>query len=111
MRRPLSESTNTKNSEMAKDKNKAMTDKECVTEFLTEVSNRTKDYSLKYDIGKCLEIIDGKENQEITELKEEFVKIYEEREALFLEKCDLKLENEYLRAKVDEKTGDGVFDE
>ena len=101
MRKPLVEATNTTNFEMRK-KEKEKSDKERVTDYLQEVSNETKDHSLRYDIQKCLEIIEGKENQEFTELKEEFVKIYEEKEALFAEKCELAIENDYLKTRLSE---------
>lgn len=101
MRRPLAEATNIKIQEMAKEKTRS--DKERVIAFLQDVSDTTKDHSLKYDLLRCLEIILGQENQEMAELKEEFVRVYEEREALFAEKCDLVLENAELREKIEQR--------
>lgn len=101
MRRPLSEATNTKTQEMTKEKTRS--DKEQVIAFLQDISNTTKDHSLRYDLLRCLEIISGQENQEMTELQGEFVRVYEEREALFAEKCDLVLENAELREKIEQR--------
>eukprot|EP00866_Antonospora_locustae_P000308 jgi/Antlo1/308/670 len=105
MRRPLAEATNIRIQEMTKEKTRS--DKEQVISFLQDVSNTTKDHSLKYDLLRCLEIISGQENQEMAELKEEFVRVYEEREVLFAEKCDLVLENAELREKIEQ--GSGAF--
>lgn len=102
MRKPLIEATNTKSSGTDKMNQKDVSDKEKVERYLHDMSNRTKDHSLRYDIQKCLEIIEGKENQEFLELKEEFIRIYEEKETLFSEKCDLVIENEYLKARIKE---------
>lgn len=101
MRRPLAEATNTKAQKMTKEKTRS--DKEEVIAFLRDVSSTTRDHTLKYDLHRCLEIISGKENQEMAELKEEFVRVYEEREVLFAEKCDLVLENAELREKIEQR--------
>lgn len=100
MRRPLFDTTNIRSPEKREMKEKDTSDKEKVANYLQDMSNKTKDHSLKYDIQKCLEIIEGKENQEFLELKEEFIKVYEEKETLFSEKCNLAIENEYLKSKL-----------
>ena len=50
-------------------KDKQLTEKENIISYLREKSDKTNDYDLKYDIEKCIEILEGKENQMFTDLK------------------------------------------
>lgn len=74
-----------------------LSDKEAVISFLQDVTNRTKDFNLKYDLGKCVEILEGKENQEFTELKGALENSLIENEMLLREKCNLAMELEQIR--------------
>ena len=78
-------------------------EKESVVEYLRETSNRTKDFNLKYDLTKCIEVLEGKENQEFTDLKEALEEILLEKELLFKEKCELAVELDYLKSMVGDK--------
>lgn len=99
MKPALTEMTNTANRKKHS-KTKVETDKQQVLNYLNNKSETTGDFSLKYDLEKCVELLLGKENGEVADLRGEFVRVFEEKEALFAENCDLKLENEYLRCKV-----------
>ncbi|KAM0685888.1 hypothetical protein COBT_002898 [Conglomerata obtusa] len=79
------------------------TDKSKVLDFLTDVSNSTKDYSLKYNLKKCIEIVEGKENVEVVELKDALEDVLVENEALNEERNSLIVENEFLRKKYEER--------
>lgn len=99
MREVLKDSTNLKSHKQPTKMKENSTDKEITTSFLTNMQIRTKDSSLKYDLGRCIELIEGKENLEFAELREEFMKVYNEKEELFEKYCDLKVENCYLKQK------------
>ncbi|EPR79831.1 hypothetical protein SLOPH_2387 [Spraguea lophii 42_110] len=81
---------------------KTLTDKEKVVRYLGEISNITKDYSLKYDLNKCIELIEGKENQEYIELKGALEEALEESETIRKDNYDLIAENEYLKERLNE---------
>lgn len=103
MRIPLSEkNTGTKQSQMHK-QHKPLTDKQRVLNFLCDVTNTTSDHSLKYDLMKCVETIEGKENVEYVELKGALREALEENERLEQDKVKLMCENEYLRDMMNEK--------
>lgn len=79
----------------------SVNEKEAVVSYLREVTNRTKDYDLKYDVCKCIEILEGKENQEYQELKEILEEALAEKEQLFREKVELAVELDYLKGNID----------
>ncbi|ELQ75082.1 hypothetical protein THOM_1978 [Trachipleistophora hominis] len=103
MRIPLSEkNTRSKQSQMHK-QHKQLTDKQRVLNFLCDVTNTTNDHSLKYDLMKCVETIEGKENVEYVELKGALREALEENERLEQDKVKLMCENEYLKEMMDKK--------
>ena len=59
----------------------------------------TKDFNLRYDLLKCIEILEGKENQEYIDLKTALDEILEEKEKLFRDKCELSVELDYYKSK------------
>lgn len=79
-------------------KKKSQTDKEVVVSYLRDVTNRTKDYDLKYDIHKCIEILEGKENQETKDMRSVLEEVLMEKETLLKEKCELLLELDELKS-------------
>ncbi len=81
------------------EKKKTLSEKEVVVNFLKEASENTKDFDLKYDIVKCIEILEGKENQEYIDLKGALEEVVLEKEKLFVEKCELAVEIDYLKSK------------
>ncbi|TBU02982.1 DUF5101 domain-containing protein [Hamiltosporidium tvaerminnensis] len=95
----LKDKTNSKeNAEMnLKKKEVKNEEKQKVLNVMRNVYETTRDYSFKYDLGKCIEIIEGKENQEVCELKVALIDALEENELLFDEKCKLIVENDYLK--------------
>lgn len=103
MRIPLSEKNQTSNQAPMQKQQKPHTDKQRVLSFLSDVTNTTRDYSLKYDLTKCVEIIEGKENIEYVELKEALKEALEENEKLEEEKIKLMCENGYLKEIVEKK--------
>lgn len=74
-----------------------MSEREGVVTYLKNVMNKVIDPNLKYDVYKCLETLEGKENQEYKDLKEVFEEVLAEKETLFIEKCELLLELQYLK--------------
>lgn len=74
-------------------------DKQNVLDYIKEVEKKTKDFNLKYDLVKCIEILEGKENQEFIDLKAALEDILLEKEELFKEKCELAVELDYLKSK------------
>lgn len=78
---------------------KKKNDKESVLNFIKDVYNTTTDYNLKYDLSKCIEIIEGKENQEIKDLKEALEEVIQENNELIEEKTKLYLELEDAKNK------------
>ncbi|KAG0440375.1 hypothetical protein DMUE_1793 [Dictyocoela muelleri] len=102
MRAPLSEKTNAESKKMDLQK-KEISDKHEVLNYLKDKSNTTKDYNLKYDLTKCIEIIEGKENQEFSELKDALEDVMVENEKLFKERAELIYENDLLKGKLNFK--------
>lgn len=82
--------------------NKPMAEKDMVLKYLQDVTNKTSDLNLKYDLNKCVEILEGKENQEFTELKDALEEVIMENELLFKEKCELAIELDFLKSKSEE---------
>lgn len=78
---------------------KVACDKDRVLEFLRDVYGRTRDYSLKYDLKKCMELIEGKENQEVVDLRNALSEALVENETLFAEKCELAVTLEGMRGE------------
>lgn len=97
MQKALNDKTNERVRGMKKTTRQS--DKEGVVMYLKEVTNRTTDNNLKYDLYKCVEILEGKENQEYIDLKEALEEILIEKELLFKEKCELAVELDYLKSK------------
>lgn len=77
----------------------ALSDKEDVVGYLMSMSNATKDLDLKYDLSKCIEILEGKENQEYIDLRGALEEALFEKEKLFVEKCELTVELDHLRSR------------
>lgn len=94
----LKDKTNTKSEEMVR-KQQELSEKETVTKYLSEVEGTTKDFNLRYDLVKCIEILEGKENQEYIDLKAALEEVCQEKEVLFREKCELAVEVDYLKAR------------
>lgn len=95
----LKDKTNKKTQEEM-EKKKTLSEKDSVLNFLNTVSENTKDFDLKYDIMKCIEILEGKENQEYIDLKGALEEVILEKEQLFVEKCELAVEIDYLKNKI-----------
>lgn len=95
----LKDKTNKKIKEKM-DEKKELSEKASVINLLRNVSEDTKDFDLKYDITKCIEILEGKENQEYIDLKGAFEEAIMEKEQLFVEKCELIVEIDYLKNKI-----------
>lgn len=81
---------------------KNQSDTSRVIEYLQKTSVSTKDVNLKYDISRCLEIIQGKENIEMIDLKDTLKATLEENENLQKHKIELMCEIEYLNEKLNE---------
>lgn len=97
MHSALKDKTNEKIRDTVKRDRKA-TEKEGIVEYLKIASNKTRDYDLKYDLTKCIEILEGKENQEYKDLKEALEEVLLEKEMLFKEKCELAVELDMLKS-------------
>ncbi|EJW02148.1 hypothetical protein EDEG_03416 [Edhazardia aedis USNM 41457] len=99
MRQILSEKTNTTEKQIKK--GQAKSDKETVLTFLNEIKASTKDYSLAYDLSKCIEIVCGKENEEVVDLKSALEDVLIENEMLIEQRNQLIAENDYLKGQFD----------
>jgi hypothetical protein len=98
MRKVLNETTNVGKDREQGDKPET-SDKEKVLLFLKGMAEQTKDYSLRYDLSKCIEMVEGKENQEVVDLKNALNDALVENETLFVEKCELTFKLEELRSE------------
>lgn len=98
MHNALRDKTNKANSEIM-EKNSVISEKESIILYVKNKAANTKDYDLKYDLLKCVELLEGKENQEYIDLKETLEEILCEKEKLFMEKCELAVELDYLKSK------------
>ncbi|ELA42073.1 uncharacterized protein VICG_00922 [Vittaforma corneae ATCC 50505] len=98
MQSALKDKTNEKSKGVMKKKD-IVSDKDNVLNFIKEVESSTKDFNLKYDLTKCIEILEGKENQEFTDLRMALEEVLLEKEQLFREKCELAVELDYLKSK------------
>merc|ERR1711917_166799 len=87
------------NNEADTEQKKKLTETEEISTYLTQKAALTDDVNLKYDITKCLEIIQGKENQEVLDMKQELLSLLEENEKLFKENCELVCELEQVRER------------
>jgi hypothetical protein len=96
MRKALNETTNVGKAKEPRSKLQ-LSEKERTLAFLREMLRRTKDHSLRYDLSKCVEIVEGKENQEVADLKSALNDALVENETLFVEKCELALKLDELR--------------
>jgi uncharacterized protein YqgV (UPF0045/DUF77 family) len=104
MRGPLQEKTNKPEHQVAdKQKEVLQTDKERVVSYMKEMSEVTRDYSLRYDLSKCIEIIEGKENQDVVELKRALESALIENEELYEIRTGLSVENEWLKSQLFDK--------
>ena len=97
MHSALKDKTNSK-IKMALKRTAPADDKTKVVSYLKEVTNHTKDFNLKYDLTKCVEILEGKENQDYKDLKEELEMTLMEKEVMFKEKCELAVELDFLKS-------------
>ncbi|KAI5187790.1 hypothetical protein NEHOM01_2369 [Nematocida homosporus] len=82
---PFEEKTNDEKSDHSKVKKQ--TDREYLINHLSMLATQTRDYALKYDIKLCTEILQGKENQAVSELKEAVTELAAENEQL-TKQCD-----------------------
>lgn len=98
MRLVLNETTNSGRAKDLKTKT-ALGDKDRVLLFLKDMAVKTKDHTLKYDLSKCIEIVEGKENQEVIDLKNALEEALVENEALFAEKCELAVTLECMKTE------------
>jgi len=99
MQGALKDKTNKKvETSVAKD-GAAVGEKEAVITYLRGAAGKTGDQNLRYDISKCIEILEGKENQEALDLKDVLEEVLLEREVLFREKCELVIELDLLKPK------------
>lgn len=98
MHTALKDKTNKKTEEMAR-KSEIQSERDSVLEYLKKTEESSKDFNLRYDLKKCVEILEGKENQEYIDLKAALDEILLEKEMLFREKCELAVELDYLKAK------------
>jgi uncharacterized protein YqgV (UPF0045/DUF77 family) len=104
MRGPLQEKTNKPEHQVVdKQKEVLQTDKERVVSYMKEMSEVTRDYSLRYDLSKCIEIIEGKENQDVVELKRALENALIENEELYEIRTGLSVENEWLKSQLFDK--------
>lgn len=94
-RMPFEEKTNTGNARTEKSAKDRCGEKERIANFLRMAKAETRDHSLRYDLELCIEIIEGKENQQITELRDAIGELAAENEEL-TKKCD-SLEMQLLR--------------
>ncbi len=106
MQEALKDKTNRNKNYPMKNKTKILSEKDRVVMFIEEVSNMTKDMALKYDLFKCREILEGKENQDVKDLKETIEEILLEKEVLFHEKCELEAELNRIRCEGRKKKHD-----
>lgn len=74
----------------------SFSDKEQILKYLNDIYEKTVDISLKYDISKCIEILQGKENMEMTDLKQTLKSVLDENEELEKKNVELMCELEYL---------------
>ncbi|OQS55826.1 hypothetical protein EHP00_368 [Ecytonucleospora hepatopenaei] len=96
----LSDKTNSKVDVNVDEKEMGMQNKQTIISFLVREQDKTEDLNLKYDISKCIEILEGKENQEVLDMKESLYDVLSEKERLFKENCELVCELEELKRKM-----------
>lgn len=102
-RQPLTEKTNSLAQPGDEKKRPSESEKQRIVTFLMMAMAETKDHSLRYDIDQCIEIIEGKENRQVAELKSMFEELVQENRGLS-ERCDkLKVENLFLKKDPQEK--------
>ncbi|KRH91908.1 hypothetical protein M153_1922600078 [Pseudoloma neurophilia] len=80
--------------------NKSQSDTALVIDFLQEMARKTTDSNLKYDLSKCLEIIQGKENLEMTDLKDTLKLVLEENERLEKKNIELMCDIQHLGGEI-----------
>ncbi|EHY65960.1 hypothetical protein NERG_00656 [Nematocida ausubeli] len=88
---PFEEKTNEDRLECTTEKTQKKDERKGVLEYLSMMNAQTMDYNLKYDISLCLEILQGKENMEVKELKEAVIDLSQENEKLVKECDDLQM--------------------
>ncbi|KAI5172256.1 hypothetical protein NEFER03_1370 [Nematocida sp. LUAm3] len=64
------------------------TERENLVTYLNMLSSQTGDFTLRYDISLCTEILQGKENRRVSDLQEAVLDLARENEEL-TKKCDL----------------------
>lgn len=95
----LKDKTNKKTEEMGQKRTELQSERDAVLDFLKKTEESSKDFNLRYDLKKCVEVLEGKENQEYIDLKTALDEVLLEKELLFKEKCELAVEVDYLKAK------------
>jgi len=73
------------------DKTKRLSDRETLMAYLVNVHSNTKDFNLKYDVGLCIEILQGKENMHVSNLKSIVKELVSENEDLVSERDNLRM--------------------
>lgn len=97
----ITDKTNKPNDELHKPlKNTISSEKKHILEYIRSCFLKTKDLDLKYDLGKCIEILEGKENQILLDMKTCLYDVLTEKEKLFKENCDLISEIAELREQL-----------
>ncbi|KAI5126379.1 hypothetical protein NEPAR04_0452 [Nematocida parisii] len=84
---PFEEKTNEERVEVSMGKKQTRDERETVLDYLLMMKKQTLNYNLKYDLTLCMEILQGKENIEVKELKEAVIDLSEENEKL-VKACD-----------------------
>jgi hypothetical protein len=97
MRNILKESTNIKRKKTEKEKkieNKEENERTKVLNYLKEKLENSNDVNLQYEIQLCIEILEGKENQMVKDLKEELLGAITELEDVTARSLQLEMELE-----------------
>lgn len=97
MRNILKESTNIKRKKTEKEKkieNKDENERTKVLNYLKEKLENSNDVNLQYEIQLCIEILEGKENQMVKDLKEELLGAITELEDVTARSLQLEMELE-----------------
>ncbi|KAL6121188.1 hypothetical protein NUSPORA_01936 [Nucleospora cyclopteri] len=97
--RRLKDKTNSKTERVVEEKQKP-SEKQEIIGYLTGKASVTADFDLKYDLTKCIEILQGKENQEFIDIKESLYEVLMEKETLFKENCELVCELDMLKEQL-----------
>lgn len=97
MRNILKESTNLKRKKIEKEgkiEKKEECERTTILNFLREKIHESNDCNLQYDLQLCVEILEGKENQLVKDLKEELQGAISELEDVTAKSIQLEMELE-----------------